>query len=175
MDGAVYALSADDGDERWRFETDGSVWSSVAVADAWNSAASGRVYVAAQDDTQYALSDHHENTAPPPTPEPGSTESSPTGQRATETLPEEPAPEGPPVGYDWLERWAPLVAGVLAVPVVGPLVLGVLLAVLERRETAGSERAPRAVEPPLGKVTEGKDGECTDACDVQVNLRPDWL
>ena len=47
-DGYLYAVGAESGRERWRFETDGPVFSSPAVVD-------GVVYVGSGDGRLYAV------------------------------------------------------------------------------------------------------------------------
>jgi outer membrane protein assembly factor BamB len=48
-DSNVYALSATDGNEQWRYQTDGEIWSAPAVID-------DTVYVGSEDSYLYALS-----------------------------------------------------------------------------------------------------------------------
>ncbi|OIB56471.1 PQQ-binding-like beta-propeller repeat protein [Natrialba sp. SSL1] len=60
MDGSLYALESDTGDERWSFATGESITSSPSVVD-------GTVYVGSMDGTVYALPADEDGTQPEPT------------------------------------------------------------------------------------------------------------
>lgn len=117
------ALARDTGERLWSLDepADASGWTGPALVD-------GSLYVTGHDDSLYAL------RSPKPA---GTDTSSPDvgGGSGDTDAPDEPPERGTqneqPL-QNWLDGWYPLFAWLVAVPLLGPLVLGALVALSDR-------------------------------------------